>query len=217
MAVGAAIGSAIGTAASGIFGTLYQANEARRNARAQRGWQHEMSQTAHQRQVEDLRAAGLNPILAAGGSGAQVGTGATASVPEYGSTALHAISTATQLAKTRAETRQVRARAGLDKVDLEFQNQMLKHMRNNPQLRDVLMNSMLAKKVGIRPELGASLFNISTAATRGDSAFNRLLEWIGKRYMQVQSRKPRPRKDAPKLLTETQLRQLERNSRRRPK
>lgn len=49
-------------------------------ARKNRDWQQMMSNTAHQREVEDLRRAGLNPILSAsGGNGAAVTSGATAS------------------------------------------------------------------------------------------------------------------------------------------
>jgi len=51
-----------------------------RQAAGTRDWQQWMSGTAHQREVQDLRAAGLNPILSAsGGMGSSTPSGATAS------------------------------------------------------------------------------------------------------------------------------------------
>ena len=54
----------------------FSASEAAKN----RDWQKMMSDTAHQREIRDLQAAGLNPVLSAmGGNGAAVTSGATAS------------------------------------------------------------------------------------------------------------------------------------------
>lgn len=53
----------------------FNQNEAAKN----RNWQELLSNTAHQREVRDLMAAGLNPVLSAlNGNGASVGSGATA-------------------------------------------------------------------------------------------------------------------------------------------
>lgn len=65
-----AVGGAIVSGVSSMFSGK-QANRANKKmAREQRAWEEMMSNTAHQREVKDLRAAGLNPILSAGGSGA---------------------------------------------------------------------------------------------------------------------------------------------------
>lgn len=73
-------------------------------AQKQRDWSEAMSATAHQREVKDLQAAGLNPVISAFGSGASVGSGAAASSSNnltgaYAGIAQQALSAVSQLAQ----------------------------------------------------------------------------------------------------------------------
>ena len=95
-------------------------------ASKQMAFQERMSDTAHQREVTDLTAAGLNPILSAGGSGSSTPSGAsyTASNP-VGDAINSAIALKTmkaQLDKVHAETNAVKANTANVVADTVLKN-----------------------------------------------------------------------------------------------
>jgi len=80
---GALIGAGIGAAGS-IFGAQETNAANRGNQDKQNRFNRKMAETAHQREVKDLRAAGLNPILSANGGSTVASTQPIAAQNEIG-------------------------------------------------------------------------------------------------------------------------------------
>jgi len=103
-------GGAVGGAIGGVLGQQGQSSANKHNrvqAHLNREFQEYMSNTAHRREMRDLRRGGLNPILTAlGGSGASTPSGATAHME---STTAPAITAALDGMRLRADIKKINA------------------------------------------------------------------------------------------------------------
>lgn len=112
-AIAAAAAPVVAGIAGNLFTSAFNVHESRQNRRFQR----DMSNTAHQREVADLRAAGLNPLLSTRGDGASTPSGGTAQVSDTASGSLErAMSAAVERAKANAEINDINSSAALKDV-----------------------------------------------------------------------------------------------------
>lgn len=98
--------SALIKGSAGIGSSMISAAAAREMQKRQIEWERERATHAHQWEVQDMKNAGLNPILSAGGEGAVTGG---ISAPQIDTSGIRdvgdALSTSAQLAKTKQETK----------------------------------------------------------------------------------------------------------------
>lgn len=120
--VPAAVGAGIGAAGS-LFSGKSANKAAKQAAREQMAFQERMSNTAHQREVADLRAAGLNPILSANtGASTPGGASYTPEPVDIVGGAERGMSSALEAANKSATNKAIKAQVEASKASAKASN-----------------------------------------------------------------------------------------------
>lgn len=106
-------------------------------AKIDRDWQKMMSDTAHQREVKDLQAAGLNPVLSAGGNGASTPSGAQAQADTSNTRLLAevAMTSIEAMAQTASGFARASKKADNNNESLNFLQRFSNSYKSNPLVK----------------------------------------------------------------------------------
>lgn len=140
------IGAAIGAAAS-AGGSWASAQQAEKAAKIQRDWERERAQNAHQWEIEDLKKAGLNPVLSAGGQGATTG-GISAPVADMSGIAQageKAVNAFFKNKEVENDTTKTKADAELSKSQAELNNETRAQVQADTILKEKNQELISAK------------------------------------------------------------------------
>lgn len=132
--------SGVAGAIGGVASTILGNNSAKHEAEVNRDWQENMSNTSVQRRVEDLKAAGLNPLLAvsSASSGASTPTGAQAQLKHFNPADISALASARLVSAQAKAQEQENSMFDTKMEGLKLQNELMQRGVINSKVEEEL-------------------------------------------------------------------------------
>lgn len=148
------LGGLIG-GAGGAGGSIASSIMQKEMAREQMRFQALMSSTAHQRAVIDMKAAGLNPILAAGNPASSPG-GAGANLPDIGAAINSGAQSGKQVAMANQEIKNLRATEGLTGASAGRERQATQNLQVTEKL--IAHQAQIAERGAVKAGIEAKFY-----------------------------------------------------------
>lgn len=175
--LGGPVGGALAAGATDLIGGVMQNNSAKDAAQNQQQFQENMSNTSYQRAMADMKAAGLNPMLAYQQGGASTPQGSSYQPVNVASSAVHSATSAAgavnQSTLARANYEQIKSATDLNRdLSVKAMQDANKSVAETHQSqKQAELNSAQAKKVDA--ETLALRYRLPAIAKEGRSDYER--------------------------------------------
>lgn len=197
----------------GLLGVKMSNDHSAEQARKQMAFQQHMSNTAVQRAVQDMTAAGINPVLAAGSPASTPG-GAMGQTHNFADAMYKGASSAMAYKSVKAGVQKTEADAGIAEAHQKMVEGMLQWLEDNPEMKDAFyggktvaesggwLNQLIGKGVTLFKDMVGPenpLHKSYMKRRRGHSAENQRNERIDQELHNREMAKPKNQKQLKRM------------------